>query len=151
MKRVIIMLAVILAGSGLCSTFLSTATHAEEPIAVAKPKSGGCDASLFGMPAWYNGLSGGDGCEFTPIKNGEEVDVVKTSAKIGANLLQAALMLAAYVAVFFLIRGGFEYMTNSSSPDGMAKARKTIMNALIGMAIAILAASIVNAIGAAIR
>mgnify|MGYP001721843899 FL=1 len=42
-------------------------------------------------------------------------------------------------------------MTNSSSPDGMAKARKTITNALIGMAIAILAASIVNAIGAAIR
>ena len=60
-------------------------------------------------------------------------------------------MLAAYAAVFFLIRGGFEYMTNSSSPDGMAKARKTITNALIGMAIAILAASIVNAIGAAIR
>ena len=105
MKRVIIMLAVILAGSGLCSTFLSAAAHAEEPIAVAKPKSGGCDASLFGMPAWYNGLSGGSGCEFTPIKNGE----------------------------------------------GMANARKTITNALIGMAIAILAASIVNAIGAAIR
>ena len=75
MKRVIIMLAVILAGSGLCSTLLSTATHAEEPIAIAKPKSGGCNASLFGMPAWYNGLSGGSGCEFTPIKNGEEVDI----------------------------------------------------------------------------
>ena len=148
MKRTIILLAIVLAGGGLCSTSLSTVAYAEEPIAIAKPKSGGCDASLFGMPAWYNGLSGGSGCEFTPIKNGEEVDVVKTGAKIGANLLQAALMLA---AVFFLIRGGFEYMTNSSSPDGMAKARKTITNALIGMAIAILAASIVNAIGAAIR
>ena len=100
MKRTIILLAIVLAGGGLCSTSLSTAAHAEEPIAIAKPKSGGCDASLFGMPAWYNGLSGGSGCEFTPIKNGEEVDVVKTGAKIGANLLQAALMLAAYAAVF---------------------------------------------------
>ncbi len=150
MKRTIILLAIVLAGGGLYSASLPTAAHAATT-ATAKPKSGGCDASLFGMPAWYNGLSGGSGCEFTPIKNGEEVDVVKTGAKIGANLLQAALVLAAYAAVFFLIRGGFEYMTNSSSPDGMAKARKTITNALIGMAIAILAASIVNAIGAAIR
>lgn len=106
-----------------------------------------CNASFFMMPAWYNGMASGDDCEFQPIDN----DIAKTGAKIGANILQAALVLVAYVTIFFLIRGGFAYMTSTGSPDGMASAKKTIMNALIGMVIAILAASIVNAIGAAIK
>ena len=57
----------------------------------------------------------------------------------------------AYVAIGFLIRGGFGYMTSSGSPEGMTAAKKTITNALVGMIIALLAASIVNAIGAAIK
>ena len=61
------------------------------------------------MPAWYDGmleLENGK-CEFTPIKNGDDIDMVKTGAKIAANVLRAALVLVAYVAIFFIIQGGF--------------------------------------------
>ena len=117
-----------------------------------------CDASVFAIPAWYNGMmerdDSGD-CAFQPITYSEagtdKTDIVKTGAKISANLIRAALVLAAYTAVFFMIRGGFTYITSAGSPAGIAAAKKTITNALIGLVIAILAASIVNAIGSAIR
>ena len=122
------------------------------------PKDDSCEQSVFGIPPWYSGLmahGGDDGCTFTPITYVEggtaKTDFVKTGAKIASNVIRAALVIVAYVAIGFLIRGGFGYMTSSGSPESMTAAKKTITNALVGMVIALLAASIVNAIGAAIK
>ena len=122
------------------------------------PKDDSCEQSVFGIPPWYSGLMahGGDGgCTFTSITYVEggtaKTDFVKTGAKIASNVIRAALVIVAYVAIGFLIRGGFGYMTSSGSPESMTAAKKTITNALVGMVIALLAASIVNAIGAAIK
>ena len=122
------------------------------------PKDDSCEQSVFGIPPWYSGLMahGGDGgCTFTRITYVEggtaKTDFVKTGAKIASNVIRAALVIVAYVAIGFLIRGGFGYMTSSGSPESMTAAKKTITNALVGMVIALLAASIVNAIGAAIK
>ena len=60
------------------------------------------------------------------------------------------MVIAAYVAVFFLIKGGFTYIYSAGSAENISNAKKTIQNALIGLVIAVMAASIVNAIGAAI-
>ncbi len=144
MKRLFLLFSV----AGLLS-FVSAAALPNSALAADN-----CNSSVFGIPAWYNGQTEGegDGCHFEPTKSEDgTIDMVKTGAKIGANLLSAALVLVAYVTIFFLIRGGFAYMTSTGSPDGMAAAKKTISNALIGLVIAILAASIVNAIGAAIK
>ena len=62
------------------------------------------------------------------------------------NVLQAAFTIAAYVAVFFIIKGGFGYMLSAGSSDGMSSAKKTITNAVIGLVIVVLAAVIVNTI-----
>lgn len=116
-----------------------------------------CDRSLFGIPPWYHGMMSGSGgsCEFTPITytdgSSTKTDLVKTGAKVVSNVIQAALVVVAYVAIGFLLRGGFGYMTSTGSPEGMTVAKKTVSNALVGMIIALLAASIVNAIGAAIK
>jgi hypothetical protein len=67
------------------------------------------------------------------------------------NVLQAALVVVAYVAIFFIIKGGFMYITSAGSSDGMANAKKTITNAIIGLIICIAAASIVNAIAGLIK
>ena len=150
MKRLIVAVAVMLAG-GL---FLGAAVPNQVAAESKSVGAAGCkNVNLFGMPAWYDGMLEFENgkCEFTPIKNGDDIDMVKTGAKIAANVLRAALVLVAYVALFFIIQGGFMYMTSAGSPDGMARAKNAIMNALIGMVIAILAASIVNAIGAAIK
>ena len=66
--------------------------------------------------------------------------------KIILNVVQAALAIAAYVTVFFIIKGGFGYMTSAGSPDGMKGAKTTITNAVIGLVIVLLSAVIVNTI-----
>lgn len=110
----------------------------------------GCTDTVLAIPAWYKGMQDGS-CRFDPVKSGAQVDVVKTSIRIGMNVLQAALVIAGYVAVIMIIRGGFMYMLSAGSSGGMADAKKSITNAVIGLVIAVLAASIVNAIASIVR
>lgn len=51
-------------------------------------------------------------------------------------------LLAGSVSAFFLVKGGYLYMTSQGSPDALNDAKKTIKNALIGLAIVLLAATI---------
>ena len=55
------------------------------------------------------------------------------------------------MTVFFIVKGGFEYMTSAGSSDGMTSAKKTIANAVIGLVIAVLSAAIVNAIAGVVK
>jgi hypothetical protein len=66
---------------------------------------------------------------------------------VGLAVLDDLLRIATLVAVGYVIYGGFLYMTSQGSPDGTKRAQGTIINALIGLVIAILAASIVSFIG----
>lgn len=107
--------------------------------------------TVLGVPAWYKGMQDGD-CNFTPEgADGGKIDIVKTALHVGLNVLQAALVIAGYVAVFMIIRGGFTYMLSAGSSDGMSSAKKTITNALIGLVIALLAAAIVGAVAGLIK
>ena len=47
--------------------------------------------------------------------------------------------LVAYVSVAYIIVGGFKFMTSAGSADGSVKARKTIINAIIGLVISLVA------------
>lgn len=66
---------------------------------------------------------------------------------IGLAVLDDLLRIAALVAIGFVVWGGIQFVTSQGSPDAVSKARQTIINALIGLAIAIVAASIVAFIG----
>ena len=79
----------------------------------------------------------------------DEVRILITT--IALNVLQAGLAIVAYITVFFIMKGGFVYMTSTGTQDGMANAKKTITNAVIGLVIAVFASSIVNAIAGAIK
>lgn len=61
-----------------------------------------------------------------------------------AAILEILLRLAALMAVGFIIYGGFEYITSQAEPANVEKARKTIINALVGLIIAILATAIIG-------
>lgn len=111
----------------------------------------GCPDTVFAIPTWYKGLQD-DKCNIkTPTQDSNGTTLRAFIAKIVLNVIQALLVVVAYVTVFFIMKGGFNYMTSTGSPDGMQKAKKTITNAVIGLVIASLAASIVNAIGGAIK
>ena len=119
-------------------------TSGATAVTIASPVSAACSDSVFLIPAWYRGMQGAD-CAFKAPESNGKPDVSQIILKIALNVLQALLVVVGYVTVFFIIKGGFGYITAAGSPEGLSSAKKTIKNALIGLVIAALAASIVNA------
>ena len=56
------------------------------------------------------------------------------------------IRLVGYLSVGFIIWGGFKYILAQGEPSGLVAAKKTIINAMIGLIIAILAYAIINTI-----
>ena len=54
-----------------------------------------------------------------------------------APIVVTMAAVAGLIATFFLINGGYHYMTSSGQPDKLEQAKKVIRNALIGLAIVI--------------
>jgi hypothetical protein len=135
--------------------FMLLLTMAASSVHFAQPAYA-CTDSLLGIPAWYRGIQDKSTCTIkmpeTKDKNGVmKPDIQRIIMTIALNVIQAGLALVAYVTVFFIIKGGFGYMTSAGSSDGMSSAKKTITNAVIGLVIAVFAASIVNAVAGIIK
>ncbi len=60
------------------------------------------------------------------------------------NILNAVIGISGLVAVVFVIIGGVGYMTSTGDPGKTEKAKKTILYAVIGMAVCVLSFAIVN-------
>ena len=101
--------------------------------------------NFLGMPAWYRGLQDENDCA-----NIKKVGTETYFLTIGLNVLQAAMVVVAYVTIGFIIKGGYMYIVSAGSPESMAKAKNTIRDALIGLIIAISAAAIVNMVAGVI-
>lgn len=61
-----------------------------------------------------------------------------------SDTLSVITIISAAAAVFFLIRGGYIYITSTGKPDSLEEAKKTIRNALIGLVLVLSANSIVS-------
>ena len=75
------------------------------------------------------------------------VAAVGTSSEITnytSDTLRIITTVASIAVVFFIVKGGFGYITSSGSPEGLEKAKKTIRNALIGLVVIIASALIVS-------
>ena len=106
--------------------------------------------TFFGLVPWYQYLQvGADSNGQCTVQNITVLDPNHASSflLIGMAVIDDLLRVAALVAFFFIIVGGFNYMTSQGAPDAVGKAKSTIMNALIGLVIAIMATAIVNYIG----
>lgn len=107
------------------------------PLAVVaqSPTSGG-DRVQSGLEdikdAYPSGRAQGDGVQ--DLKS-----LVKT-------ILEWALYLAGIVAIIFIIVGGYYYITAAGNDSRAASGRKTLVNALIGLAIVILSYMIVQVV-----
>lgn len=139
---VITLSAIVLAGS-------FTDTVAARPIL---PSPGGttnsCNDTLLTFPAWFKGLTDAN-CEIESPNAAGGINVFIWT--IVLNVIESMLQLVGYIAVGFIIRGGFKYMTSNGDPGEMAKAKKIIMDAIIGLVISILSVAIVNIIAGAIK
>ena len=113
-----------------------------------------CDTTktFFGMPVWYKYLNvstGADGqCDFTHFfYNSHNQFSFNSILLVGLAILDDLLVLAGIVAVIFVIYGATQYILSQGNPDRTKAAQSTIVNALIGMAIALVAVVLVNFIG----
>lgn len=107
-------------------------------------------SDFFGLVPWYHYLPTSDfsGCS---IRNfnllpgaGQTSDVPLVLLAVIDDLLR----VAALVAIGFVLYGAFQLVTSQGEAEATARARTTIINALIGMAVAILAVALVSFLGA---
>ena len=122
-------------------TWMGVASPATTPVSAASCSS----PSFLSFPTWYRGLEknvNGD-CQ---IKSPSEVSggIQGFIWTIVLNVLDIMLRAIGFLAVGFIIYGGFKYITSTGSSDGMAKAKSTIQNAIIGLIISIGSIGIVN-------
>jgi hypothetical protein len=111
--------------------------------------SGSCSHSFFGLIPWYQYLNVSvdpltGHCE---IKNFNTLGGNSSFLLIGLAILDDLLRVAALVAVGYVIYGGFNFMTSEGSPENTKSARTTVLNALVGLVIAMFAATIVAFLG----
>lgn len=99
------------------------------------------------IPTWYKYLDGetvGDKCtpklDFTGDLQGSVVGIL-------LGVFDIILFIAGLVAVGFIIFGAFQYMLAQGNPEGSKKARDTILNALIGLAIVLVSSTVVGFLG----
>jgi Type IV secretion system pilin len=95
--------------------------------------------SFLGFPTWYHYLPG-------KTVNGlcsPQLNSLSDIWLIVAAIIEVLLRIAGMAAVVFVIIGAINYITSQGEPGNTAKARDTIVNALIGLAIAVMSAAIV--------
>ncbi|MBR3252698.1 hypothetical protein IKF84_01330 [Candidatus Saccharibacteria bacterium] len=101
--------------------------------------SSGCPHFL-GMTSWD--------CNVPPIDS--EDTLVKSIATIATNILTDISVIASYLVLFYVIYGGFLYITSAGDPGKAANGKKTLVHAFIGLAIVTSAYTIFSAIRIAI-
>ena len=109
----------------------------------------GCRPSNFlGLVPWYKylevGPKDGNPCavlNFQVLGSGSDIPLLLLA------LVDNLLRIAGLIAVIFVIYGGIMYATSQGSPDQTAKAQTTIISALAGLVIAIIAVTFVSFIG----
>lgn len=143
--RLLITLAVVLGGVfGLVGA----------PVAVAAPPDPDCpQPTFFSLPTWYKYLD----VKKNPVTDRCEVTFrITTNGGVfnGDDLIRVALAIidiltraAALVALGFVIVGGYKYITAQGSPDGIKQALSTVLNALIGLVVAMVASAIIFFVG----
>lgn len=66
---------------------------------------------------------------------------------IGLAVIDIILRIGVLVAIGYVIYGGFQYMLSQGEPDRTTSAKNTIINALVGLVITLLATAVVTFIG----
>lgn len=78
-------------------------------------------------------------------------EIIGSITAIISNFISIALFIAGGLAVIFIIIGAFRYITSAGNPNSLEGAKKTIVYAVGGLILCILAYAIVNLIISTIK
>lgn len=134
-------------GSGSGSSGKSGSGSGASSRKAGSTASNDCGKGFLGFSPWYKGLTTtvNGKCEIQSPQssdNGLTVFVIT----IILNVLADLTLAVGYLAIGFIIYGGYLYIVAGGEPGKVAKGKKTITAAVIGTAIAMLASVILNLI-----
>lgn len=131
-KNWIMAIAIVMSAGGVLLT-----TAIPLPVFAAD----GCNAGFLGFPAWYRGLTDGE-CNITSPTSGDALGAFIWH--IALNVIEIGLMMVGYIALFFILYGGFQLLIGRGSSDSITKARTMIANAVIGLVISIASVAVIR-------
>lgn len=101
-----------------------------------------CHTDFFLLPTWYKYLSlDPSSCAVVNLELPGDLILILLA------VIDIAMRIVGLVAVGYVIYGGIQYQTSQGEPARVKNALGTIINAFIGLAIALLSASFVAFIG----
>lgn len=104
-----------------------------------------CEKTFLGLKPWYHYLEGDKAtCE---VKNFNVLPPNSDLPLIFLAIIDDLLRIAGMVAVAFVIVGAINLITSDGAPDKAAKARETVINALLGLAIVLVSVAFVTFLG----
>jgi hypothetical protein len=133
-KKIVLSLLLL---TGLVACAPATVHAAASPLNFVAGCAGG---NFFGFPSW-------DAC-LTKQGNTVIINDINDLWRVAFPIVESMIKAAGYLAVGFIIYGGVKYVKSQGDPSATGAAQKTIINALIGLIIAILSVSIVQFVAA---
>lgn len=103
--------------------------------------------TFFGLLPWYHYLDLNSQCDFDASHNFVLLGAHSSVLLIALAIIDDLLRLAGLLAVFFVIFAGVKFILSNGSPDEAAKARSGGINALVGLAITMVAIAFVSFLG----
>lgn len=142
-KNWILSLIVVASAGGVMMTM------AAPQVAYAAPAA--CSQGFLGFPTWYRGLINVTTCDILSPKDLNTAPAGKPENGLSNfiwhivfNVVEIAIVAAAYLSGFYFLYGGFLFIISQGKPDNAAKARSTMIQALVGLIISLAAVTIVN-------
>ncbi len=117
----------------MTDSFVTNMLHLQLTFAAA----GDCQGGFFGFPVWYKYLKGADTCQ-------PQLTQLNDIWLIVLAIIEIMLRIAVAVAVAYVLIGGFKYITSRANPEKTSSAKNTIVDALIGLVIAVAATAVVS-------
>lgn len=144
MKKVLIFVMVLLGVWGATGVLAPTEMQAE---VIRESRAADCDKGMLGLRPWYMGLTTKKGgrCEIGTPKEGEE-GMAAFVWTIILNVLVDLFTIGGLAAIVFVVYGGYQYIRSSGDPSKMEKGKKTLIAAVSGLVVMLLATIISSTI-----
>ena len=102
--------------------------------------------SYMGLRPWYDGLTKSGDCSAIDESKFQQGQLGNSIWLIVLNVASDIMSVVGYLAIIFVIWGGYQYMMAQGDPGKVAKGKKTITNALVGLGICMMASIITGTV-----
>lgn len=100
-----------------------------------------CKKTFFGIPSWHHYLPSNDNAanQCVPVLKG-----LNDLWLIGLAFIEILSRIAVFVAIGFIVYAGIKYSASRGNADKVNSAKYTLLDAVTGLVIAVVAAAVVS-------